>query len=145
MPDIEPRKVMKKLVEIGQSPGDCWEWIGTINHKTGYGKKTFAGKDYLAHRWVFEMLQGPIPEDKVINHICSNRACVNPHHLEVVSQTENCRKRKCTFLTEQQVRVIKRAKENKQWGDGKRLAEEFGVTSATIHDIWNGRSWAEIE
>ena len=82
---------LKRLVVLPENPQDCWIWQGSINKKTGYGKKQLGGKTMLAHRWIYETLFGRIPEGKVINHRCSNPSCVNPYHLEVVTQAENCR------------------------------------------------------
>ena len=138
-----PGKRYKRLVEIGE-PGQCWNWLGNTNKKTGYGKKQWLGESWLAHRWVWTMLFGSIPSDMTINHICSNRRCVNPHHLEVVSHTENCRHGRGTKLTIDQAAEIKQAGRQRKWGDGARLAEKFGVSSALIHDIWNGRTWKEL-
>jgi len=137
-------RVFKPLVLLGSSPDDCWEWRGTINKNTGYGKKTYLGKDVLAHRWVYEMLLGPIPDGLVVNHKCSNRRCVNPHHLEVVSQADNCRHGNGSILNIEIVKEIKAAKDNKKWGDATRLAKKYGVSNALIHDIWNGRAWKEV-
>ena len=136
--------VLKPLVDIGRSPDDCWEWQGNINKKTGYGKKTYRGKHCLAHRWVYEMLLGPIPDGLVVNHLCSNKRCVNPHHLEVVDQAGNCRHGKGAKLTEPQVREVLAAKGSRKWGDGARIARKLGVSGALIHDIWNGRAWNDI-
>lgn len=136
---------MKALVDIGANPNDCWEWQGNINNKTGYGKKTWFGRHVLAHRWVYEMLLGPIPDGMVINHLCSNKKCVNPHHLEVTTQAGNCRHGNGSKLTVLEVKEIKAAKNSKKWGDGKRLAEKYHVSSALIHDIWNGRAWEDIQ
>ena len=138
-------KILKALVDIGSGPDDCWEWQGSINQRTGYGKKTYCGKDMLAHRWVYEMLLGPITEGMVINHKCSNRRCVNPHHLEIVTQADNCRHGGGVVLSFDAVKEIKAAKGSRKWGDGVRLARKYGVSSALIHDIWNGRAWAEVE
>jgi len=131
----------KPLVQIGRDVSDCWEWQGSINKATGYGKKQVNGKPELAHRWIWMTLFGPIPKDKVINHKCGNRSCVNPHHLEVVSQAENCRHGAGSKLTKEQVEEIRRAKATKRWGDGARLARKYGVSAALIHDIWSGRAW----
>jgi len=136
-------RTMKALVDIGEKPEDCWSWLGSINKKTGYGKKQLNGKTLLAHRWVYEMLRGPIPRGMVINHKCRNTKCVNPHHLEVVTQAENCRHGNGSKLNIDQAREIKEAKSSRRWGDGRRLAERYGVTSALIHDIWNGRAWKD--
>lgn len=137
-------QVNTTLVTIPENPAECWEWNGSTNKKTGYGKKTWNGSHVLAHRWVFELLQGPIPEGLVINHKCSNRACVNPTHLEVVDQAGNCRHGKGTKLNAEDVREIKQAKDGKKWGLGRQLADKFNVSSALIHDIWNGRAWKDI-
>ena len=128
----------KKLVQIGE-PGECWEWLGNINKKTGYGKKQWFGETWLAHRWVWTMLFGRIKTNMTINHKCGNRGCVNPHHLEVVSQAENCRHGSGCILDEEKVREI-RAASLENWGDKKLLAEKYGVSQQTIYDIRQTRS-----
>lgn len=70
--------------------GECWEWYGSRN-RGGYGRsgKQRRGGAYLAHRWVYESLAGPIPEGMTLDHLCCNPGCVNPEHLEVVTSSEN--------------------------------------------------------
>lgn len=136
---------MRQLVDIGDGPEQCWLWIGSVNKKTGYGKKQLNGKSLLAHRWVYEMLLGPIPDGLVIDHKCKTRNCVNPHHLEVVEQAENCRRAITTKLTVEQVMEIKAAKMAAKWGEATRLAKKYGVTASLINDIWNGRAWKDVD
>lgn len=72
--------------------GDCWEWIGFKN-QAGYGRfYAPSGKMVLAHRYAYETLVGSIPSDAEIDHLCKNRACVSPAHLDPVSHKENVRR-----------------------------------------------------
>lgn len=68
----------------------CWTWFGSNNGR-GYGLFWDNGKVY-AHRWSYEHHVGPIPDGLVIDHLCRNPACVNPDHLEPVSQAVNFRR-----------------------------------------------------
>ena len=132
--------VFKQLIDL-RGPDECWLWLGSISVKTGYGKKQWFGRSEGAHRWVWTIFRGPVPEGMVINHLCRNRACVNPYHMEVTSQAENVRHGRTARLTPMQVAEIKAAKSNRRWGDGARLGRQFGVSVALIHDIWNDRAW----
>jgi hypothetical protein len=72
------------LMERIDRSGDCWLWTGAKNPK-GYGKIS----QRYAHRMVYEALVGPIPEGLVIDHLCRNTSCVNPAHLEPVTNIVN--------------------------------------------------------
>lgn len=68
----------------------CWEWIGQVSNY-GYGQFTdnYSQKKWMAHRFAYTMLVGPIPDGLVIDHLCRQRACVNPAHLEPVTHRVN--------------------------------------------------------
>jgi hypothetical protein len=75
----------------------CWNWLGALND-AGYGRIGYNAKVGYAHRFAYELLVGPIPEGLTIDHLCRNRRCVNPDHLEPVTQGDNVRRR--PFKTE---------------------------------------------
>lgn len=66
----------------------CWEWGGRRTSK-GYGALKVERRETRAHRLAFEMFVGPIPDGLEIDHLCRNRACVNPDHLEAVDHHTN--------------------------------------------------------
>lgn len=70
--------------------GPCWVWQGPINNK--YGRFSRYGKHWYVHRYVWTVLAGPIPDDMEIDHLCLNKLCCNPDHLEVVTKAENRRR-----------------------------------------------------
>ena len=76
--------------------GDCWEWNGGVG-SAGYGvfyigrengRKRFEG----AHRFAWQTLVGPITDGLTIDHLCKNKTCVNPDHMELVTLAENSRR-----------------------------------------------------
>lgn len=66
----------------------CWNWIACIGG-AGYGQFYSGERLVGAHRWSYEHFVGPIPFGLTIDHLCRNRPCVNPQHLEPVTKREN--------------------------------------------------------
>lgn len=86
---MKPKSVERRIldhVSICEVTG-CWEWTGRLNPK-GYGK-IHADRYRRVHRVAYECFVGPLIEGLTIDHLCKNKRCVNPKHLEQVTLAEN--------------------------------------------------------
>lgn len=85
-----PRGYLQKLVRTGypDRPDTCWLWPGS-KKLNGYGQIKFNGRLQLAHRVAYELHIGPIPDRLTLDHVCHERDCFNPRHLEPVTKAEN--------------------------------------------------------
>lgn len=79
---------------VDKKADGCWLWTGT-KHNEGYGRVSFRGTKAFAHRTSYERFVGPIPEGLTIDHLCRNKSCVNPAHLEAVTRKENAFRGNC--------------------------------------------------
>lgn len=86
---VSEEEVFSRIDFHGDS--GCWNWLGTLTQ--GYGCVTFRRRNWMTHRFVYETFCEAVPEGMVLDHLCRNRRCCNPDHLEVVTQVENLRRK----------------------------------------------------
>lgn len=87
------KDVFDRFFEKVDAEGPCWLWTGA-KMKNGYGvfNRGSGAGTALAHRFSYELLMGAVPEGAQLDHLCRVRNCVNPDHLEPVTQAENMRR-----------------------------------------------------
>lgn len=142
---------------VRSSRAECWLWRGP-SRGNGYGALRVGKRRVMAHRFSWELRNGPIPSGMVILHTCGIPACVNPNHLQLGTHqdsaddkvrkgrqargarlSERCARGEARYnarLTRSQVLAI--IKDNRT---GRVIAREYGVTPGNISQIKSGRSW----
>lgn len=70
----------------------CWLWRGWVSDGYGLHRVGPLRVPARAHRLAYQLANGPVPAGQVVDHLCRNRACVNPAHMEIVSNAENVRR-----------------------------------------------------
>ncbi len=118
--------------------GGCWEWSGY--RRKGYGNLRFKGRQMAAHRWMWEIVYGHIPNGLCVLHRCDNPPCVNPYHLWLGTHLDNMQDRdakgRCNHLrlfSDEQARAIR-----KKHADGMSYAaisREYNTALMTIKRI----------
>lgn len=79
---------MTRFFEAIEGHDSCWVWTG-MKMKKGYGSFYEGERQVTAHKYMYQKLFGEIPKDLVLDHICENKACVNPLHLRVTTHQVN--------------------------------------------------------
>jgi len=130
----------------------CWEWMGS-RIKGGYGhfgvgsRTDGSRKLVLAHRLCYETLIGPIPDGLESDHLCRNRACVNPTHIEPVTRSENLRRSPLlkgrghsSKLHREDVMAIRASILG-----SRPLARQYGVSRSLIQFIKHRKVWRHLD
>lgn len=112
------------LSRIAADVGGCWNWLGNT-YPDGYGQVRHDGRCMGAHRWSFSHFVGPIPAHLEVDHICRNRACVRPDHLQLLSHGENCRRARLGWTKRACIRGHRLAGDNLELDSkGRRVCRE---------------------
>lgn len=144
--------------KVEKRESGCWIYQG-CRDKWGYAHVGINGKRRQAHRYSYELANGPIPVGKILMHSCDNPPCVNPAHLSIGTDADNHadakrkgrnsrgEKTRRNKLTEAQVIGIRNRlrREGPKRSNCRELAEEHGVNVGTIHAIEQGRTWAYLK
>jgi hypothetical protein len=132
----------KSLQKWREDPATgCWIWLRSYGGN-GYGQCPSGGRNHNAHRAVYEELRGPVPNGCVLDHKCRNPSCVNPDHMEPISQAENVRRGRKAVLTHDIVREIKRLQ-----SQGVRsidISRRLGLNKNTVYAVTCGFNWKDV-
>lgn len=139
--------MLEKIMSRIEKTPSCWIWRGT-HDKSGYGTFHHQDKTYKAHRVVYTLLVGEIPQGKLLLHSCDNPSCVNPQHLQPGSAQDNMEDmmKKGRHRSPQERRPIKKLSPEERRAilqdnhrSNKVLAKEFGVSIPTIRRVKGSR------
>ena len=142
-----------KMVSVSAG---CWNWLGPINNKGGYGEIWYLGRNIGAHRLSWILHFGNIPEGLLVCHTCDNPKCVNPGHLYLGTYKDNNRdaanknrtscgiERPASRLTAKEVIDIRDAYKSGAFSI-RTLATNYKVTYNTIWQLLHKKTWRRVE
>jgi hypothetical protein len=131
------------------TPRGCWEYHGSRTKPDGYGYINRDGARWVASRYIWTLLKGPIPDGLLVLHDCDNKPCVNPSHLYVGTDHDNRvdyitrvgDARTQAKLTEAQVIQIRSLYPGLNYN---RLAKQFGVSRGHVKNIIQRKVWSWV-
>lgn len=142
------------LSHVASQSNGCMLWTGTRNNR-GYGTLSVGRHRHMAHRYAFELANGPIPTGLQVLHSCDVKQCVNPDHLHLGTHMDNmnecyarigknrafgCRNGQAK-LNPLKVEVMRALRLSGQ--TFRSIAADFGVDASTVRRACAGKHWAE--
>lgn len=121
----------------------CWLWTGRHNAR-GYGYVDFHGQLHLAHRAVYEAVNGELDHAIPIHHRCKNPRCVNPDHLEALPQHLHARESRRLVLVPDDVRLIRSLRDTTALSAGK-IARQLKLPLGAVQGVYKGRTWRSLD
>lgn len=85
--ETEKETVAERILSNIENWKDCWNWKGTVSKD--YAVMKLHSRQVRVHRLIYELLVAPIPKGYVVDHVCKNKKCINPNHLQPVTSKEN--------------------------------------------------------
>jgi hypothetical protein len=137
LPNLSAHDQRKMFKLIKLSADGCWEWQG--HKKAGYGRWVFDGASYPVHRLMYQLEYGKIDREYVVDHLCNNKSCCNPAHLEAVTDAVNkersrkSKQYKKPFTYKRPKKTNPRFEAPPDYLTVQELAERENVTAAQIH------------
>lgn len=151
-----PHERVWRFVEK-RGPDECWPWKGAKT-QYGYGQFKITNRPVkygVAHRFIFECINGDVGDNRVVRHTCDNPPCCNPNHLlkgtqadnmaDMVARSRHVRKvhggtkNPNSILSEDDVRAIRASKDSHQ-----HVADSYGVSKGAVAAIRSRRTWNHV-
>lgn len=142
-------------VDRSEDQSACWNWTGGKD-KDGYGFFYIFGQTVIASRFIYELLNGPIPKGMIVCHHCDNPSCCNPNHLFIGTHSDNAldayhKGRRSavghnngrSILTENDVQIIRLSIESGK-ATSNQIAKQYNISQLQVDRIVHRKRWQHI-
>lgn len=128
--------IEERVLAVGEFTDQCWIWTGCLS-TSGYGRVRIGGHTDYVHRLVVEWATGKkLPKKKQVDHLCRNRACFRPTHLEVVTASQNTCRGLVAKLSDADVDAL--LGERAAGATTTSLAKKYGVSTGHVSRLVRG-------